>query len=158
MVAPSEQTQSHTGTPGEKTGSRWRALAEDIRMRSQEMAAYAKYLVSLETDRWKLTARRVGYMAAAGAIGLTIVVASLVVGAALLVVGLAGLLGMLLGSFWIGAAIVGGAIVLLTAGALGAGWMLLNRMAMRRLREKYEGIRREQRERFGRDVEEASHG
>lgn len=155
MVAPVEQQQeTAAGTEPEPS---IRHLVDQLRARTYEFGAYAKYLASLKLDSYKLTAKRIVVYAALGMGALAVLSAVLLFGTGLLLLGLAGLIGYLVGSFWLGATIVG--VLMLVLPGLGAwiGLRIFNRKSMAALRLKYADIRQRQKKAFGRDIKEMAH-
>src|SRR3954453_9939610 len=92
--------------------------------RLAEAREYVGHLAAAELDRVKLKVRRALMWAAAGVVGLVLMLAVLVSAAFLLLAGIAEAIGNLFGHLWIGNVIVGGGILLLTAAAV---WLGLNR-------------------------------
>ena len=113
--------------------------------------------MALQIDRYKLTAKRIAVYAVLGVAALAVACAALLFGTGLLLLGLAGLIGYLVGSFWLGATIVG--LLALIVPAVGAwiGMRVMNKRAMAALRLKYVDIRQKQKKTFGRDIKEVAH-
>lgn len=154
MVATTEQQQNSTGYAESEPSLHH--LREQLRTRAMEFGAYAKYMVALRIDRLKLTATRIVIYAALGIAALIVASAVLVFGTGLLLLGLAGLIGYLVGSFWLGATILG---FLVLAGLSAAAWIALrmhDKRTFAALRKKYADIRQKQKAAFGRDIKEVA--
>ena len=129
-----------------------------VRAGFAEISNYARYFVSLQVDRAKLAGKRLIFFAVLGILALVVLAGFLAVGTGLLLVGLAGVIGQVLGSFWIGATIVGALMFIVPAiGAL-IVWNMLNTREKKATERKYAKLREEQKHRFGQDVREAAHG
>lgn len=153
MVATTEQQESTGYAEPEPS---LRHLTEQLRARAVEFGAYAKYLVALRIDRLKLTATRIAIYAALGIVALVVLGAVLVSATALLLLGLAGLIGYLVGSFWLGATILGLLVLAGLAVAVWIGLRMFNKRTVAALRHKYAGIRQKQKTAFGRDIKEVA--
>ncbi len=105
--------------------------------RFAEAREYATHLAAVEFDRLKLKIRRVLMWVAAGIAALVIALAILASAAFLLLAGIAEAIGNLAGHLWIGNLIVGGGILLMTAGGvwIGLNWWQTSTFAA--LRERY---------------------
>lgn len=153
MVTTTEQQDTEGGNESEPSISH---LTAQFRTKAREFRAYALYLASLQMDRWKLTSTRIAIYAALGVGALAVASAVLVFGTGLLLLGLAGLVGRLVESFWLGATIVG--FLVLTVPFV-AGWITfrtVDRRIVAALRAKYSAIRQKQKSAFGRDIREAA--
>ena len=155
MVAGTDQ-QQETSNGAAVPEPSIRHLTDQLRARAVEFGAYARYLVSLQIDRFRLTARRIAVYAVLGVVALAVVGAILIFATGLLLLGLAGLIGSVVGNFWLGATILG-FVVLAAASAAGViGLRVMDKRAFAALRAKYAGIRQEQKATFGRDIKEAA--
>lgn len=162
MVAPMEQPQTAQPQarcdPGETAkGPSLTEITQDLKLRFAEILEYTKYLVAVETDRVKHTAIRIGFLAALGIVGLIVATGALVAATTLLLIGIAGVIGNALGSFWLGATIMGAAILILTAIGAFIGYRMVTRGAIKKLRLKYVERRQKQKKEFGRDIKEVAH-
>lgn len=155
MVAPVEQQQETA--PGTEPEPSIRHLIDQLRARTYEFGAYAKYLVSLKLDSYKLTAKRIALYAALGLGALAVLGTVLIVGTGLLLLGLAGLIGHLVGSFWLGATILGLLVLILPGIGAWIALRMFEKRAMAGLRLKYADIRQRQKKAFGRDIKEMAH-
>ena len=154
MVAAREQ-QDDTTNSGQPEPS-IRHLTNELQARAVEFGAYAKYLLLLQVDRFKLTARRIAFYAILGIAAIVVVGAALVAGTGLLLLGVSGLIGQLVGSFWLGATIVGVALLAGLFLAAVIALRVIDRRALASLRRKYEGIRQKQKEAMGRNIREVA--
>lgn len=155
MVASSETTDRVAGAQQE-AGPSISKLGEDLRIAFAEFGEYTKYLIALEVDRATLMAKKAGFFAGVGVIGLAVVMAALATGTGLLLIGIAGLIGHALGSFWLGATIVGLLMLILLAAGAWIGWSLLTKRAMKAMRLKYADRRQRQKKMYGRDIKEVA--
>ena len=130
----------------------------DIGNTVAEIWEYLRYLVLLQVDRLKFAASKAIFIALAALLGLIIVALLLASATALLLVGLAGILGNALGSFWLGAALVGTVVLLICMGGLGIAWLVYRHQTLHVLKARYARIKQDQRTRFGHDIEEAARG
>ncbi|GEM_PF-5071442 len=154
MVAGTEQQRETTSSAVPDPSIRH--LTDQLRARAMEFGTYAKYLVSLQIDRFKLTATRLVVYAILGTAALAVAGAVLIFGTGLLLLGVSGLIGSLLGSFWLGATIVG-FLALAVPSATGViALRVMDKRAFAALRTKYAAIRQKQKMAFGRDIKEAS--
>lgn len=154
MVATTEQ-QSDSATCAESEPS-LRHLTEELRTRALEFGAYAKYLVMLRVDRIKLTATRIVLYAVLGVAALIVCSAALTFGTVLLLLGLAGLIGQLVGNFWLGATILGLLVLVVIGLSAWIGLRMFNKRTLAALQVKYNKIRQKQKVAFGRDIKEAA--
>jgi hypothetical protein len=112
------------------------------------------YLLAVEFDRIKLKFRRFVIVAAVAIAALIVLLAVLVSATALLLWGLADLIGGAFGGrTWVGALIVGGGILLLAVGGTYGGIWGWNRAAFRAAKRRYEARKQRQREKFGHSVD-----
>ena len=132
------------------------SVMNDLRGAFAEFGEYTKYLIELEVDHAKLMAKKTAFYAVLGVIGLAVMVGFLAVGTGLLLVGVAGLIGLALGNFWIGATIVGLLMFILPGVGVLVAWRYLNDKSYRSLRLKYAERRQRQKRDFGRDIKEVS--
>ncbi len=154
MVAATEQQRESASSPEPEPSIRH--LTDQLHARAMEFGAYAKYLLLLQIDRLRLTARRVAFYTILGIAAIMVVCAALVAGTALLLVGLAGLVGTLVGGFWLGATIVGFLVLVVLLGTFVIALRVIDRRSLAALRLKYEGIRQNQKKAFGRDIKEVA--
>lgn len=154
MVAGTEQQRETTS--GTVPDPSIRHLTDQLRVRAAEFGAYAKYLVLLQIDRLKLTATRLVAYAILGIAALAVAGAVLVFGTGLLLLGVSGLIGGVLGSFWLGATIVGFLALAVPSAAGLIALRVMDKRAIAALRAKYAGIRQEQKTAFGRDIKEVA--
>jgi hypothetical protein len=153
MVAATEQQETTSTAEPEPS---IRHLTDQLRARAREFGAYAKYLLSLQIDRLKLTATRIVIYAVLGIAALAAAIAILMFGTGLLLLGLAGLIGSFLGSFWLGATIVGFLALTVPFATAAIALRVIDKRAFAALRAKYARIRQKQKTAFGRDIKEAS--
>jgi len=160
MVASSESTKQvdSTETDGEQPAApSFSGVIEDLRASLAEFGEYTKYLIAVEVDHARLMAKKAAFYAVLGVIGLSVLVGFLAVGTGLLLVGIAGLIGLAFGNFWIGATIVGLLMFILPAAGVLFVWRYINSKAYRSLRLKYAERRQRQKRDFGRDIKEVAH-
>lgn len=132
------------------------ALDEAIR-HAAEAREYFVYWLAAEADRLKLRLRRALMWAIVGLAGLAILLAIVMTAAGLLLVGVAELIGSLLGERpWLGAIITGGGLLLIAALAIALGLWSWQKSAFEAVRHRFAARRRLQRAKFGRSVEEPS--
>lgn len=126
-----------------------------LRLEWNELLAYLRQQWAARTDRALLGMRRWIALATVAILALLALAAWVVTAVILLLAGMTGGLATVLhGRFWLAGIIVGvGAIALLAVSlaALYAGW---NAVSQRRMRQKYEHSRQEQRRQFGRSAQE----
>jgi hypothetical protein len=164
MVALSDQkpepaaVEQQATAPEIDPAAQLQLAVQDLKAFFSEMTVYARYYLSLQVDRAKFASKRVAFYAIAGVLGLVVLAAFLAVGTCLLLIGVAGLIGHALDSFWIGATIVGVLMFILPAGGLMFTWSYLNKKAIKALEEKYARMRDQQRDELGHDVKEVAHG
>jgi hypothetical protein len=119
-----------------------------------EAREYAGYLAAAHIDKLKAKARRIAVQAALGMVGAIILLALLVSAAALVLQGVAGLIGELLGGrVWAGALITGGGFLLLTGLGTWLGLRFWQAAAFKSLQKRYEYRKRKQRAQFGHSVD-----
>lgn len=157
MVAPVEQQATQDPCACAEPEPSIRHLVDQLKARTYEFGAYAKYLVSLKLDSYKLTAKRVALYAALGVGALAVLTAVLLFSTGLLLLGLAGLLGQLFNNFWLGATVLGLLMLILPAVGAWVGLRMFEKKAMAALRLKYADIRQKQKKAFGRDIKEMAH-
>jgi hypothetical protein len=154
MAAATEQTRDGAGSAEPEPSIRH--LTDQLHSRAAEFGAYAKYLLSLQIDRFRLTAWRVVAYVFLGIAAVVVVSAALVAATSLLLLGLAGLVGKLVGSFWLGATIVGLLVLAVLVVAAVVVLRVIDKRKLGALRLKYEGIRQKQKKTFGRDIKEVA--
>jgi hypothetical protein len=130
------------------------AAFHDAAKRIAEVKEYILYYVAVQADAAKLAVRNAAIYAVLGIVALLAAGAAVVIAVALLLVGIARGIGEWLHHPWLGDLIVG--IVILAAIALGAKIALsgMTRSFRKNTVKKYESLQRQQRSRFGHDVEE----
>ena len=158
MVAPTGTSERLAGDTQAQPSPSLTRLMQELKLHLAEFGEYASYLIALEIDRVKLTAKRIGLYAALGVLGLVIVTAMLAAGTGLFVLGIAGLLGMLFGNFWVGATVVGLLMFILVGVGAWIGLTIMNKSAYKALRLKYADRRQRQKKMYGRDVKEVARG
>lgn len=168
MVAPTEPSEqpqqvdvpggAQSATAGTEQGPSLSRLAADLRLAAAEFGEYAKYLASVQIDRVRHVARQAVFLSILGIVALVVMTGLLVTGAALFLIGLAGLLGSVFNSFWVGAAIVGFLMIVLPLLGVYIALKTVSARAISRLKAKYAGIRQQHKQTFGRDIEEVSRG
>ncbi|HEY2826998.1 MAG TPA: phage holin family protein [Pirellulales bacterium] len=147
----SSQSDPERQNPSPPTGPD--ALADAIH-RLAEAREYIAHLLAAEIEKFKLRFRRAAAWAVIGITALVLLLAILVAAAGLLLTGLAELIGSLLGGRpWLGALIVGGAVLLIGVVAVAWGLWAWQRSAFDAVRESFAARRRRQLGRFGRSVE-----
>lgn len=130
------------------------AAAEEAIERMAEARAYAEHLLAAEIARFKLRMRRMVLWAIAGVAAVLLLLTVLVTATALLLWGLASMIGQLLGvGDWLGALITGGGILLLAALGVWLGLWSWTAAAFARTRQSFAGRKELQRQTFGRDVD-----
>lgn len=152
MESQSQSAAPDTGTESDVPPSQ-DATGPDALQEALERVAEARenlvYLAAVELDRVKLKFRRLIIWAVVAVAALIVLLAILVSATALLLFGLADLIGAACGGrTWLGALIVGGGILLLVAGGVyggAAGW---NRSAFNAAKRRYQERKRRQREQF----------
>jgi hypothetical protein len=149
--APQESGEAASQAPNSPTGPD--AFNEALN-RVAEAREYLVYLLAVEFDRLKLKFRRLIIWAAVAVAALVVLLAILVAAVALILWGLADMIGSALGGHtWIGALIVGGGILLLGSGAIYGGMWRWNRSAFHAARRRYTELKRRQRARFGHSLD-----
>jgi hypothetical protein len=129
------------------------ALNEALRHASEAREYFVHWLAA-EADRLKLRLRHLAIWAIVALAGLAILLAIVMTAAGLLLVGVAELIGSLLGQrLWLGAIITGGALLLIAALAVGIGLWSWNASAFEAVRHRFAARRRLQRAKFGRSIE-----
>jgi len=129
------------------------ALDEALR-HAAEAREYLVHWLAAEADRVKLRLRRWAIWAIVGLAGLAILLAVIMTAAGLLLVGVAELIGSLLGGrLWLGAIITGAGLLLIAALAVGIGLWSWNASAFEAVRHRFAARRRLQRAKFGRSIE-----
>jgi hypothetical protein len=145
------ERDSQTPPPNEPTGPD--AFNEAVRRVAEAREDFV-YLLAVEFDRLKLKLRRFAILAAVAIAAIIVVLAVLVSATALLLWGLADLIGGAFGGrTWVGALIVGGGILLLAVGGTYGGIWGWNRAAFRAAKRRYEARKRRQRQKFGHSVD-----
>jgi hypothetical protein len=157
-TSPDAERDSQTSPPNEPTGRPNEPTGPDAFNEAVRQVAEARedfvYLLGVEFDRLKLKFRRFVIVAAVAIAALIVLLAVLVSATALLLWGLADLIGGAFGGrTWVGALIVGGGILLLAVGGTYGGIWGWNRAAFRAAKRRYEARKRKQREKFGHSVD-----
>lgn len=151
--------QPQAASPDESATSHLKAMIADLKAYLSEMSAYSRYLAMLQVDRAKLASVRYAFFAVMGLLGLIVLAALLAAATCLLLLGLAGWLGQVIGSFWIGATVVGLALLVLPAVGLLAAWEVVSRRFQRQAEAKFAKFREENKSAFaGFDAKEVSGG
>lgn len=157
MVAPTEPSstteQRQCAQPPAPDPAK---LLADAKAAFAEFREYAGYLVSLKLDSGKLMVKKLGLFAVLGLAGLAIASAMLATGAALLMIGLAGLIGYIFDSFFLGATILGVLLFVLLGIGGWLGYRMVTTGAMKSLRKKYAERRERQKQMFGHDIREVA--
>lgn len=157
MVAPNEPSSTTEKSPRADAAMPDPAkIVEDLKHAVAEFREYAGYLVSLKLDQSKLLAKKLGLFAVLGIAALAVVSAMLATGAALLMIGLAGLIGYIFNSFFLGATILGVLLFLLMGVGAWLAYRKLTMGTMKSLRQKYADRRERQRQMFGHDIKEVA--
>ena len=126
-----------------------RNLLDDFR-RIRELGAY--YLTA-KKDRLRLSVRQAFIWSAVGFLALCVLLTVVITAVVLLLGGLASGLGQAFGeSAWLGPTVLGGGLLLLTAGATAAVLAWLGRSFRRKTVEKYERLEAHQRATFEEDA------
>ena len=129
------------------------ALNEALR-HAAEAREYFVHWLAAEADRLKLRLRHAAIWAIVGLAALAILLAIVMTAAGLLVVGIAELVGTLVGGRpWLGAVIIGGGILLIAAIAVAIGLWSWNSAAFEAVRRRFAARQRMQQAKFGRSVE-----
>lgn len=145
------ERDSQSPPPNEPTGPD--AFNEAVRRVAEAREDFV-YLLAVEIDRLKLKFRRFVILAAVAIAALIVLLAVLVSATALLLWGLADLIGGAFGGrTWVGALIVGGGILLLAVGGTYGGIWGWNRAAFRAAKRRYEARKQTQRQKFGHSVD-----
>jgi hypothetical protein len=119
-----------------------------------EAREYAEYLAAAEIDKFKLKLRKIAVLAAAGVVAGILGLSILISAAAILLQGIAQMIGEALGGrFWAGALITGGGILVVTALAAWLGLRFWQAAAFKSLKSRYEYRKRKQRAQFGHSVD-----
>ena len=127
----------------------------DASKRFGEIREYLAYYVAVQTDAMKLRLRNGLFYAVLGIVALLAASAAVVVAVTLLLTGIAHGLGSLLGSRdWLGDLIVGIVILGVIAIAARVGINMTIGSSRKKTVEKYESRKRDQRNRFGHDVQQ----
>lgn len=160
MVAPTEpcsKQQPDTQRPqSEASGPDPSKILQDLRQGALEFKEYVGYLVSLELDRAKFAGKKIGLYVGLGLVGAAVACAMISAGAALLMVGLAGLIGQLFDNFFLGATILGVLLLLLLAAGGWIAYVKLTRGTLKSLHAKYALRRERQQQMFGHDIKEVA--
>ncbi|HEY2762108.1 MAG TPA: hypothetical protein VGI75_15225 [Pirellulales bacterium] len=122
-----------------------------------EAREYLAHLVAAEIERFKLRLRTAAAWAVVAITALILLLATLVAAAGLLLLGLAELIGNLLGGHnWLGLVIVGGGILLLGAGAVAWALWAWQASAYDAAKQRFAARRRRQQAEFGHSVDDPS--
>lgn len=125
----------------------------EVSERLGEARDYAAYYIAAKLDQVKLSVRNVAIYAALGIIGLLVGGTLAVMAVVLFCLGAAGGLGALFGlGAWLGALVVGFALLLAIGGGLVAALMYVKKTFKQRTVNAYEQRKRQQREDHGVDV------
>jgi hypothetical protein len=132
------------------------ALQEALH-RVGEAREYFTHLVAAEIERVKLRLRTAAAWAVVAITALVLLLAVLVAAAGLLLLGLAELIGNLLGGHtWLGLVVVGGGILLLGTGAVAWALWAWQASAYDAAKERFAARRRRQQAQFGHSVDDPS--
>jgi hypothetical protein len=118
----------------------------------EELAEYVRLYLAARRDAIWTSLRMFGLWLVVGTVGLVALVALLATAAAILLVGVAELVGDLLGHAWAGYTITGFSFLALCGGGLVAAVFVLRRRFRQKTMNKYARRHAEQRRRFGHDV------
>jgi len=126
-----------------------------------ELKEYVAYYVAAKLDTYKTSARNVGVYAGLGIVGLFAAAAFVMTAVVLLLLGLAGALGVLFSSdygprYWLGGLIVGGAVFIILGIGIVVGMKWLTGNFRKTTVNKYEQRKRWERGTFGRSVDDAA--
>lgn len=124
-----------------------------------ELRAIVSYYVSTKIDSIKLTIRSLIIWAALGVVGLIAAAAIVAMAVVQVLGGIAGAIANLVPSHpWIGSLVTG--IVVLAVVVIGVRWGVgfVTRASKAAIVAKYEALKREQRQQFGRNVDDEAHG
>lgn len=154
---PRAETESaESGSEGEKTAS---AAFRDAAVRLAEVREYVSFYIATKTDALKLTVRKAIFFAVVGILALLVAAGAVVTAVVMLLSGLARGLGAALGGrLWAGDLIVGFGVLAIIAVGAWIGASAMTGASRRRTVEKYESRKRDQRTRFGHDVEQPPGG
>jgi hypothetical protein len=122
-----------------------------------ELRAYVGYYLSSRLDQLKLTVRWLITWAVLGVVALVATAAVVVTAVVQLLVGIAAAIAQAIPSLpWLGSVITG--LVVLAAVAIALRWGLgfFRRASQAAIVAKYEALKRQQREKFGRSVEDGA--
>lgn len=118
-----------------------------------ELREFASYYVSAKIDALKLTARRIGILAALGLVGAVAGATLIVTAVVLLLLGIAGAFAAIFPSHpWIGDLIAGVIFLAIPVAGILVGMRILTRTFKTSTVTKYEERKRQERQQFGRDV------
>jgi hypothetical protein len=121
-----------------------------------ELKEYAGLYVAAKLDSLKLTLRNVALYAALGIVGAIVGMGLLITAAALLLTGLAGAIGAIFDPDkpWVGALVVGLIVLAVAFGGVILVMRKLTGASRKATMQKYEDRKRDERARFGHDVQE----
>jgi hypothetical protein len=157
--AEAKRRQAHAGAPvTDAQGERVNPAVEAVHRISADFAElkeYATLYLMARVDGVKRTLRNIGLYAALGVVGLIVGGAMLATAAAMIVIAIGQVLGILFGGrIWLGYLVTG--VLILTAVGI-AAWIVMKKLTdswRSKTMAKYEQLKQSQRERFGRDVSE----
>jgi hypothetical protein len=129
-----------------------------LRERFEQLVDYASYYLAARRDALKIAATRGILLAVGGILALVILAAVIATSAVLICVGISDGLSVLFGHQWIGELLTGLLIITVIAGSALIVMKVISGRSLRMTVEKYEKLRRLQRERYGRDVTGQSTG
>lgn len=118
----------------------------------RELLDACGYFLYLQVDRAKGKARKAVWLGIAAVMLVVVLLTILATAAVLVCIGLSAAITTLTGSAWAGTLITGVGLLLLAAGALVGGAMLVERRTNAKLKDYYGNWRKQQTERFGRDI------
>ena len=145
---------THPMPPPDSPAEAWREGFAKL----AEIRAYFAHFVAAKIDGIKVSLRNAGIYAALGVVGLIALAAVIATTVALLLVGIAGALGAAVGHVWLGQIITGVLMLILLGVGVMVGMGIVNKSFRSKTVQKYEERKRQERIRFGRDVEHASAG
>jgi hypothetical protein len=125
----------------------------EVSERLSEARDYAAYYIAAKIDQLKLSARNVAIYAVLGGVGLLVGGTLAVMAVVLFCLGAAGGLGALFGmGTWLGALVLGFALLLVIGGGLFGALMYVRKTFKQRTVNAYEQRKRQQRGDHGTDV------
>lgn len=153
----SQPEHATPGSDGDSAGSPG-ATGPDALYEAVQRVAEARedlvYMAGVEFDRFKLKFRRVIIWIIVAVAVVFLFLAVLISATALLLWGLADLIGTAFGGrTWVGALVVGGGILVLASGSMYGGIWGWNRSAFNFVKRRYELRKQRQRRRYGHSID-----